>query len=69
MGTSPIDVGVGKRYSARVISVEIQQNMRVLATSLMFNEEAVELWHRPMGYLNEADFKRLVSMSKGIMLI
>ena len=50
------------------VAILIQQNMRALATSLMFNEEAVELWHRRMGHLNEADLKRLVSMSKGIML-
>ena len=50
------------------IAILIQQNMRALATSLMFNEEAVELWHRRMGHLNEADLKRLVNMSKGIML-
>lgn len=48
--------------------VGIQQNMRALTTSLMFNEEAVELWHRRMGHLNEADPKRLVNMSKGITL-
>ena len=53
--------------TAKVASL-IDQNMRALATSLMFNEEAVELWHRRMGHLNEADLKRLVNMSKGIML-
>ena len=50
------------------ICMQIQENSRALATSLMFNEEAVELWHRRMGHLNEADLKRLVNMSKGIML-
>ena len=50
------------------IARDIQGNMKALATSLMFNEEAVELWHRRMGHLNEADLKRLVNMSKGIML-
>jgi len=42
--------------------------MKVLVISLAYNDEAVELWHRRMGYLNEADLKRLISMSKGISL-
>lgn len=42
--------------------------MKILFTSLILNEEAVELWHRRMGHLNEADLKRLVNMSKGIVL-
>ena len=54
--------------STAKVAMYIQQNMRALSTSLMFNEDAVELWHRRMGHLNEADLKRLVSMSKGIML-
>ena len=54
--------------STAKVAILIQQNMRALSTSLMFNEEAVELWHRRMGHLNEADLKRLVNMSKGILL-
>ncbi len=46
----------------------ISQNMKALSTSLVFNEEAVELWHRRMGHLNEADLKKLVNISKGIVL-
>ncbi len=42
--------------------------MKVLVISLVYNNEAVELWYRRMGYLNEADLKRLVGMSKGISL-
>jgi len=42
--------------------------MKVLVTSLVYNNEAVELWHRRIGHLNEADLKRLISMSKGISL-
>jgi len=42
--------------------------MKVLVTSLVYNNEAVELWHRRIGYLNEANLKRLVGMSKGISL-
>ena len=34
----------------------------------MFNEDAVELWHRRMRHLNEIDLKRLVNMSKNITL-
>jgi len=43
--------------------------MKVLVTSLAYNDEAVELWHRRIGYLNEANLKRLVGMSKGISLL
>ena len=50
------------------ITILIQQNMRALLISLMFNKEAVELWYRRINHLNEADLKRLVNMSKGIML-
>jgi len=42
--------------------------MKVLVTSLAYNNEAVELWHRRIGYLNEADLKRLIGMSKEISL-
>jgi len=42
--------------------------MKALVISLVYNNEAVELWYRRMGYLNEADLKRLVGMSKGISL-
>ena len=42
--------------------------MKVLVTSLVYNDEAVELWHRRIGYLNKANLKRLVGMSKGISL-
>jgi len=43
--------------------------MKVLVTSLVYNDEAIELWHRRIGYLNEADLKRLVGISKGISLL
>ncbi len=33
----------------------------------MFNENAVKLWYRRMRYLNKADLKRLVNMSKEIV--
>ena len=55
-------------HPSALIAIIIQQNVRAMATSLMFNEEAVELWHRRMGHLNETDLKRLVNMSTGIML-
>ena len=42
--------------------------MKALATNLIFNEEVVELWHRHMGHLNEADLKRLVNINKNIIL-
>jgi len=42
--------------------------MKALVTSLVYNNEAVELWHRRMRHLNEANLKRLVSISKGISL-
>ncbi len=42
--------------------------MRALIISLIFNKDTVELWHRRMRYLNKADLKRLVNMSKGIVL-
>ena len=50
------------------ITMLIQENRRALATNVMYNDEAVELWHRRMGHLNEADLKRLVTMSNGIVL-
>ena len=50
------------------IVVLIQKNTRALFTALMFNEDAVELWHRRIRHLNEVDLKRLVNMSKGITL-
>ena len=50
------------------ITMFIQENMRAFATNVMYNQEAVELWHRRMGHLNEADLKRLVDMSDGIVL-
>jgi len=43
--------------------------MKVLVISLAYNNEAVELWHRRIGHLNEADLKRLIGMSKGISLL
>jgi len=43
--------------------------MKVLVTSLVYNDEAIELWHRRIGYLNEANLKRLVGISKGISLL
>jgi len=43
--------------------------MKVLVTSLAYNNEAVELWHRRIGNLNEANLKRLIDMSKGISLL
>ena len=50
------------------ITILIQQNIRALSTSLIFNKEAVELWHRRIGHLNKANLKRLVNISKGIIL-
>lgn len=50
------------------VAVLIQQNMRALATTHMFNEEAIELWHQRMRHLNEADLKQLMHMSNGMML-
>jgi len=55
-------------YPTTYITALIQQNMKVLVTSLVYNNEAVELWHRRIGHLNEANLKRLVGMSKGISL-
>jgi len=43
--------------------------MKVLVTSLVYNDEAVELWHRRIGYLNKANLKRLIGMSKEISLL
>jgi len=43
--------------------------MKALVISLVYNNEAVELWYRRMRYLNKADLKRLISMSKGISLL
>jgi len=43
--------------------------MKVLVISLVYNNEAVELWHRRIGHLNEANLKRLIGMSKGISLL
>jgi len=43
--------------------------MKALVISLVYNDEAVELWHRRIRHLNEADLKRLMSMSKGISLL
>jgi len=43
--------------------------MKALVISLAYNNEAVELWHRRMRHLNEADLKRLIGMSKGISLL
>jgi len=43
--------------------------MKVLVTSLAYNNEAVELWYRRIRHLNEADLKRLVGISKGISLL
>ena len=50
------------------IVVLIQKNTRALFIALMFNEDAVELWHRRIRHLNEIDLKRLVNMSKDITL-
>ena len=46
----------------------IQKNTRALFIVLMFNEDAVELWHRRIRHLNEIDLKRLVNISKNITL-
>jgi len=43
--------------------------MKVLVISLVYNNEAIELWHRRIGHLNKADLKRLIGMSKGISLL
>lgn len=50
------------------IAVDIQGNKRSIATDIMFNEEAIKLGHRRMDHSNELDLKRLMNMSKGIML-
>lgn len=50
------------------VAVQIQQNKRALVASLSYNDEAVELWHRRMGHLNEEDLKRLAGMSNGMTL-
>ena len=50
------------------IAALIQENTRALFIVLMFNEDAVELWHRRIKHLNEVDLKRLVNMNKGITL-
>jgi len=42
--------------------------MKVLVISLVYNDEAVELWYRRIGYLNEANLKRLIGISKEISL-
>ena len=57
-------------HSTSRIARLIQKNIRILLsfTSFAFNEEVVELWHRRMGHLNEADLKKLVSISKGMVL-
>jgi len=55
-------------YPTSYVAALIKQNMKALVTSLAYNDEAVELWHRRMGHLNEADLKRLMGMSKGISL-
>ena len=49
-------------------TVLIQKNIRTLATSLIFNNEVVELQYRRIGYLNEANLKKLVTISKEITL-
>ena len=54
--------------STAKIAALIQENTRALFTALIFNEDAVELWHRRIKHLNEIDLKRLVNMSKGITL-
>jgi len=43
--------------------------MKVLVTSLVYNNKAIKLWHRRIGHLSKADFKRLVEISKGIYLL
>ena len=53
--------------TAKIIML-IQENIRALATNVIYNNEAVELWHRRIGHLNKADLKRLVSISNGIVL-
>ena len=53
--------------TAKIVAL-IQKNTRALFIALMFNEDAVDLWHRRIKHLNEIDFKRLVNMSKGIIL-
>ena len=47
----------------------IKKNFRALVIDLSFNEEAVKLWHRRIGYLNETDLKRLITISSGISLL
>jgi len=42
--------------------------MKVLVISLVYNNEAMELWYRRIGYLNKANLKRLIGISKGISL-
>ncbi len=33
-----------------------------------YNDDAVDLWHRRLGYLNKANLKKLVYISEGILL-
>ena len=54
--------------SSTKVAMLIQESMRAMSSTLAFNSEAVELWHRRMGHLNEADLKRLVSISDGMSL-
>jgi len=42
--------------------------MKALVISLVYNNEAIKLWHRRIEHLNKANLKRLVGMSKGISL-
>ena len=59
---------VNNTYVLGVTQSTASVAMLIQALTTSLNEEAVELWHRRMGHLNEADLKRLVNISKGITL-
>ena len=49
-------------------SIDYYIDIAMQAMAATYSPEALEIWHRRMGHLNEADLKRLAGMSNGMSL-
>ena len=51
------------------IAICSEANKHAVVAMKVSTDVSVELWHHYLAYLNEQDLKRLVKMSKGLLLI
>lgn len=68
VATKGTNYSLGMTHATSNIKTSITLAMQALVATAMYSPEAMELWHRRLGHLNEADLKRLTGMSNGITL-